>query len=291
MMAAMAGFQPPQIPGLIPHPGLPTTSEQEKEVHAALLLQQQHQMQMAALQKQLLDSQTQAHHIVPSAHPPLGLHLPPHLSADPMQEAVFQFPSAEDVARAQQHQQQLVMSQMGLPEGMQVLPHGFHIPQGGAEVIRQHSEEAGHPGVPHLPGLYPPPFMTLPPGLHNMEAIQHQALLAQQQQQQQLPVMQENIVEFVQQAELLIQQVHKDPNLLRQPHVQVVIAQYQHLQEQYSAAAAIHHHHQQQQFAVLQQQEMLKQQQQLQQQHQAATTVSKFPSTMRPGVIMNMQSK
>ena len=124
--------------------------------------------------------------------------------------------------------------------------------------------------------------MALPPGLHNLEAIQHQAILAQQQQQP-VPIMSDNIAEFVQQAELLLQQAHKDPTLLHQPQVQLIIAQYQQLQE-YNTAAALHHQHQ---LAVLQQQELLKHQQQ-----QAATaSVSKFPGTMRPGVIMNMQSK
>ena len=280
MMAAMAGFPPPpQIPGLMPPPGIPTPNDQEKEAQAVLLLQQQHQHQLQmALQKQLLEAQ--AHHVIPSAHLPSGVPLP-HPSADPMQGLVFKFPSTEDMARAQQHQQ-LMLSQMGLTEGMQVLPHGFHLTPGGADVIRQHSEEASHSRVPHLPGPYPPPFMAVPPGLHNLEAIQQQALLAQHQPPAQQPIamMPENIGEFMQQAELVLQQVHKEPNLIHQPQVQLIMAQYQQLQE-YNA---VFHH--QQQLALLQQQEMLKHQQQ-----QAATAVSKFSGTMRPGVIMNMQSK
>ena len=184
MMAAMAGFPPPpQIPGLMPPPGISTPNDQEKEAQAVLLLQQQqqHHLQMA-LQKQLLEAQ--AHHVIPSTHLPSGVPLP-HPSADPMQGLVFKFPSTEDMARAQQQHQQLVLSShMALAEGMQVLPHGFHLTPGGADVIRQHSEEASHPRVPHLPGPYPPPFMAVPPGLHNLEAIQQQqqqALLAQHQ--------------------------------------------------------------------------------------------------------------
>ena len=271
-------LQDPRFPSaevpVVPHPGF----------YAAL--------QEEGVQQQLLAlaiAQQQGQHINPALIPALMQPHPGGLSVDPTQPGViFQFPSAEEMARHhhhhQQQQQQKLTQHMAIPEGFALMTQPF--PQlapgismeaavAAAAGVRQQDEQQRHPHHVH-----PPVIQAGTPLFHQMEMHPHHQVLLQQQQQQQL--LQHGIRGAVaampddMRREQLQQELLKDPN---NPQL-LQLAQ----THQYMAMMSVEQQQQLQQLQLQemlfrQQQEMLKQQQQQQQQ--------KFtPAALRPGVIM-----
>lgn len=260
----------------------PHVSEREKE---EIMLSWRMQASAALQQKHIEIAQAQStHHLPPGVTFPQVVHHP-HPSGTTEQPLVFQFPSMEEMARAQQRSQ--------IPESLVIPSHPFHhlvaATPGIPMEARQHEEQ----GVSQVP-------LTLPPGLANFEALtlaQQQAILIQQQQQQQQQLLgtitAEGLVEIQQQVEQVMQEAQKNPSILHHPQVQGLLAHYQRIQmdlyqQQHHMQELMMQHMQQQQEVLKQQQQHQHQQQQThQQQHQ-----QKFQAqTMRPGVIMNQHQK
>ena len=285
-LAAAPPFPTADVPmpvSAFPHPAL-HPAFQEKEQQS---LYQQQQLLMALAQHQ------QGQPINP-AFIPHGMLQPHHggLSVDPSQPGVvFQFPTVEEMARAQQQQQQqhqklAAASHMAGPETFAMVPHHLHaLPSleaataaaQAAASVRQQEEQQRLP--PHLhPSVMPSA------GFSPMEllAAHHPALVAQHHQQQ---VLQQQGMRGVAAAlpdnadlrryyEQLAQEIQKDPTN-HQLQMQLIMLQ-----------AAEQQQHQLQLQEMIIHQELLKQQQQQQQQQQKYP-----PPALRPGVIMNMQPK
>ena len=222
----------------------PHVSEREKE---EIMLSWRMQATAALQQKQIEMAQAQStHHLPPGVTFPEVVHHP-HPSGTTEQPLVFQFPSMEEMARAQQISQ--------IPEGLVTPSHPFHhlvaATPGIPTEARQHEEQ----GVSQVP-------LTLPPGFANSEALSQAKLIQQQQQQQQRlgTITEEGLVEIQQQVEQVMQEAQRNPNILRHPQVQGLLTHYQRIQmdlyqQQHHMQELMMQHMQQQQQEVLKQQQ------------------------------------